>query len=263
MNIEYMSPLARKIISSEEFSEAVLGIVAEGKRLEIDNDDELHNSLVASGAIAAIGMTQAYFLDSSMQALKHSRAAVKQIDTAALCITESEGIAAVARVREYFATSIELHAKVLYEAFISRTHATIGLERIHMEATTDISKYSRFDLQHIGFSAYQKLPAYFNAWSMLESKGVLEKMPCKCASCLLGKHAGDSEATTLSARIKEARGLDGVFCEFGSFVLTEHRNQLKAIGADADTEPAHAYSESEAVDAASSAIASWRGRSKK
>lgn len=257
--VENVSPLVSKILNSDEFSTMLDGIVTEGRRCGLGGD-ELLQTIAVSGAAAAVDLAQKYFTAGSSELVKLIRSCIKQVDAASMCVTEIEGLSALAKVRKHFSDLSELHAQVLCEAYLARTYAAIGVDRTHLVSTTDVSKYSSFELQAIGLTVYQKVPEYFNAWCDLDRLDAISGMACKCVSCLLIKQATNSTRETLSGRITLAAGLDSVFCDFGFFVLEEHRKQLSSIAGDTDT--SHDYSNVDAERDVTELIAELRGRGK-
>lgn len=258
--VDNVSPLAGHIINSTEFAALLEDILDSGKSSDMDGD-ELLSSMIASGGVAAVDLAQKFFLRSAADAANAAKSAIAQVDAAAMCVTEAEGVNALLKLRKHFSSTLELHAKMLCEAYIVRTQTAIGLDRVHLAASTDVSKYSTYDMQAIGLTVYQKAPEYFTAWCDLDRQDVLQSMTCRCFSCLVSKQAGNSKKETLISHVTHAHGLANVFSEFGSFVVTEHRKQLNAITADTGAE--HDYTDAEAAKDANTFISDLRAKAGK
>lgn len=243
--IDKLTPLAEKLLGSEDFSIILDGIMENAKSSDMEGDDLL-GSLVASGAVAGIERAQKYFIEESIGSVKYAKLALKHVDEAMLCVGDEEGREALVRLRKRFSDALSEHSKMMYERYIESANKSMGLPRKYLEHSGEAAKHSRMELQVVGFIVYQHAPLYFKAWSYFNTSDSLASLECRCMSCLVSGMMGKAPdaAALLSTAVDMSGGLDNLFCEFGSFVILDHRARLADI-TEGITD-SHSYSETEA-----------------
>jgi hypothetical protein len=138
-----------------------------------------------------------------------------------------------AKVKEILVT----RAQYLTGMHVDAASELYGVPKEDLTNGSDPASWSMEKLAGIGFTAYQKMPMYFYAWNIGLKTDKLRTMKCCCSECMNGLFPRDKKLDA-SEEMADARaragGLDALFSHFGSFLITQLREELYRLLEGAD-----------------------------
>lgn len=219
-----------QLVNSRDFNKKIQAILKEAKELGISGD-ELHLSLLTSGAVMGLEVSQRNFKENTSAVVELLRGCLPKLDALILSTVDEEFISELSKMRKGFSDILQIRSKDLYETYVNYLEDILKIDRVHISEKINIEDYSKVDLQKIGFAVYQALPIYFCSWNHFKATQKLSKFKCHCHTCMLNhlrtETIGDYDR--MDAAIDAAGGVDRLFKQFGEFVLNAIKSSLETV----------------------------------